>query len=103
MPCWLRLSLLLLPSGLLLANLAFGERPEPKGEDLFPALGCRGCHVAAGIGGSRGPVLDGVGTRLAVEQLRRALTERAADSTMPAFTYLTRQELEALLAYLRTL
>lgn len=91
-------------AGLLLAapSASAGKVP-PTGEEVFNAFGCRGCHLVAGSGGSRGPALDGVGGRLAPEQLRTALTVRRENSAMPVFDYFTEAELTALLAYLGTL
>ncbi len=76
---------------------------RPEGETIFLALGCRGCHRLGADGGSRGPALDGVGTRLAESRLRELLTRHDRQATMPSFSHLTEREREALLAYLRTL
>ncbi len=87
--------LLLLPAGAGSAPLA--------GQDLFKALGCRGCHLAGASGGSRGPALDGLGKRLSPKQLRQILSVRREASVMPSYGHLTEAELAALLNYLQSL
>lgn len=34
-----------------------------KGAELFTNLGCNSCHKTGGLGGSRGPALDGIGSQ----------------------------------------
>ncbi len=87
----------------LLAVGAFAADDRSEGETIFLALGCRGCHRLGENGGSRGPALDGVGTRLAEARLRALLIRHDPQATMPSFSHLTEREREALLAYLRTL
>jgi len=73
------------------------------GKDLFKALGCRGCHLVGGSGGSLGPALDGLDKRFSPEQLRRILTVRREASVMPSYDHLTEPELATLLGYLQSL
>lgn len=73
------------------------------GEDLFKAMGCRGCHLAGPSGGSLGPALDGLGKRLSAKQLRQILTVRREASVMPSYDHLTEPELATLLDYLQSL
>ncbi len=73
------------------------------GEDLFKALGCRGCHLAGGSGGSLGPALDGLGKRLSPEQMRQVLTVHRETSVMPSYDHLTEPELATLRDYLQSL
>ena len=87
----------------LLAVAAFAADDRPEGETIFLALGCRGCHRLGADGGSRGPALDGVGTRLAESQLRELLIRHDPQAAMPTFSHLTEREREALLIYLRSL
>jgi len=86
---------------IMLPSIACGG-PLP-GEDMFKALGCRGCHRVGGSGGSLGPALDGLDKRLSPEKLRRILTVRREGSAMPSYAHLTEPELAALLNYLKTL
>ncbi|MDY0269274.1 c-type cytochrome [Trichloromonas sp.] len=88
---------------LLLTVAAVAADNRPEGETIFLALGCRGCHRLGTDGGSRGPTLDGVGTRLTQAQLRELLTQHDPQAAMPTFSHLTKRERETLLAYLRTL
>lgn len=87
----------------LLAVAALAADDRPEGETIFLALGCRGCHRLGAEGGSRGPALDGVGTRLAEARLRELLIRHDPQAAMPTFNHLTETEREALLAYLRAL
>lgn len=96
----LLLSLLLFST---LAVAAFAADVRPEGETIFLALGCRGCHRLGADGGSRGPALDGVGTRLAESRLRELLIRHEPQAAMPTFSHLTERERETLLTYLRTL
>jgi mono/diheme cytochrome c family protein len=98
--CWLLLSLLVFS---LPAVAAFAADDRAEGETIFLALGCRGCHRLGADGGSRGPALDGVGTRLAESRLRELLIRHDPQAAMPTFSHLTEPEREALLSYLRTL
>jgi ubiquinol-cytochrome c reductase cytochrome b subunit len=63
---------------------------------------CRNCHSLGGDGGSRGPALDGVATRLTRDQLIRQVIQGGGN--MPAYgTNLTPAEVNALVAFLETL
>ena len=63
---------------------------------------CRNCHSLGGEGGSRGPALDGVATRLTRDQLIRQVIQGGGN--MPAYgTNLTPAEVNALVAFLETL
>lgn len=82
-------------------------RPElaDAGRDIVAARACVGCHVIAGTGANVGPSLDGVTGRRSPDFLRRKLEDPTFDkpaSMMPNFD-LTREEIEAVLAYLATL
>lgn len=88
---------------LLLLVPAIALSAPMTGEDLFKSLGCRGCHLAGGSGGSLAPPLDGLGKRLSVEQIRQVLTVRREASIMPSYGYLTEPELATLQDYLQSL
>ena len=63
---------------------------------------CRNCHSLGGEGGSRGPALDGVATRLTRDQLVRQVLQGGGN--MPAYgKNLAPAEVNALVAFLETL
>lgn len=98
-----RLLLRLLLLMLLTLPPSTGWSAPLTGEGLFKALGCRGCHLVAGRGGSLGPALDGLGGKFSPEQLRRILTTGRDGSAMPTYDHLTGAELATLLDYLKSL
>ena len=76
---------------------------DARARNLINSLGCKGCHLFEGSGGSLGPSLDRVGQRLTADQIREKLiAPRGADSraTMPAYSHLDRDDLEALVDFL---
>lgn len=63
---------------------------------------CRNCHALDGLGGHRGPDLNGVATRLTRDELIRQVIQGGGN--MPAYgKQLKPAEVEALVAYLETL
>lgn len=73
---------------------------------LLNAMGCRGCHRLGGFGGTLGPSLDKVGTRLEADQLRQKLIEPQAlrpGTKMPSYSHLKEADLEVLVKFLRNL
>ena len=82
------------------------------GRRIYEREKCAVCHQVAGRGNSRFP-LDGVGTRLSADDLRRWFTHtvemEAAKSRKPAIEMSSRKynfkgdDLNALVAYLRSL
>jgi ubiquinol-cytochrome c reductase cytochrome b subunit len=89
-------------AGLLLLALTPGAAAETAGQDLLLQYGCRGCHRIAGIGGSRGPDLDGIASRLTPGQIRAKLLGRDAGEhrQMPIFDHLSPEERELLVTVL---
>ena len=83
-----------------------------RGEQVFNAQKCQVCHSVAGKGGKSSP-LDGVGTKLSADDIRRWVTHPAemtakSKSTkkppMPAkWASLPAAELDALVAYMASL
>jgi ubiquinol-cytochrome c reductase cytochrome b subunit len=80
-----------------------GRTPlELQGALLVQAKQCRNCHALGGVGGLRGPALDGVATRLTRDQLVRQVLQGGGN--MPAYgKQLRPAEVTALVAFLRTL
>jgi ubiquinol-cytochrome c reductase cytochrome b subunit len=80
-----------------------GRSPlEIHGELVFQNKQCRNCHALGGEGGRRGPALDDVATRLTPDQMVRQVIQGSGN--MPAYgKKLTPAEVEALVAFMRTL
>ncbi len=76
-----------------------------KGKALTTEKGCVGCHAIAGTGGQIGPDLDGVIQRRGVDFVVNKLTNPAFDNpgTLMPNLNLSKEEIEALVAYLATL
>jgi mono/diheme cytochrome c family protein len=106
-------------SGAVLLYVAFqtaaAAAQDPKliqqGEKLYTAQKCSICHSIAGKGNAKGP-LDDVGSRLSEEDIRqwlinpRVMTEKAKSTrkpVMPAYTKLSQEDLNALIAYMQSL
>jgi ubiquinol-cytochrome c reductase cytochrome b subunit len=63
---------------------------------------CRNCHSLGGVGGQRGPALDGVASRLTADQMVRQVIQGGGN--MPAYAKkLSPAEVSALVAFMRTL
>lgn len=108
----------LLELGVVLVVLiwpAFGAAQDraqvERGQQVFAAQKCSICHSIAGQGNKKG-VLDDVGARLSAEQIRQWITnapEMAAKAKaerkppMKAFTTLSAEDLDGLVAYLQSL
>ncbi len=76
-----------------------------RGRQLFREVGCTGCHSAEWEGSRRLP-LDGVGSRLSADTLRLWIVDpRSVDPGVrkPAYDDLPSDEVEALVAYMRSL
>jgi mono/diheme cytochrome c family protein len=97
------------------ASSAPDPAPDPKsmvspaqaGKKLFDKLGCLGCHTVSGKGGSVGPDLTheagrGRSGTWLTEQIRDSRTHYA-NSVMPAYSSLSDQQVQQLVAYLDTL
>jgi mono/diheme cytochrome c family protein len=79
---------------------------EMKVMDLIHIQGCKGCHSLDGKGGTLGPELDGVGSRLTWEQLKQRLVnpkKQKPPSAMPDYRHLSTSELQLLTDYLTQL
>ncbi len=82
------------------------------GQQVFADKKCSVCHLVGGVGNKKGPVLDEVGSKLAKADIRGWITnapEMAAKAKidrkppMKAYTDFTKDEVDALVAYLSTL
>jgi mono/diheme cytochrome c family protein len=98
----LALAACLAPAGAL-GGVSTGD--AGRGRALFSARNCNLCHKVEGRGGTLGPSLDRVGTRLAADRLYRLL--RDPRSVNPASTMpnpnLSEDEARHLAAYLAAL
>ncbi len=73
------------------------------GAALFKENGCFDCHKIGGVGGSSGPALDDVGSRLDIETMKKQITAPESinpDTEMPAVTDLSDADLQALVDFL---
>ncbi len=107
-----------LVGALLLGGVVFAQAPDPAkvaaGEKLYAEQKCATCHQIKGVGNKMSP-LDGVGAKLPAEDLRRWFTNAAdMEATLPKkpmlsmASYLkthklTDAQIDALVAYMRTL
>jgi ubiquinol-cytochrome c reductase cytochrome b subunit len=73
-----------------------------QGQIVFQDKQCRNCHMIGGVGGERGPALDGVASRLTYDQLVRQVLQGGGN--MPAYgKNLSPAEVTALVSFLETL
>ena len=84
---------------LLSAPAAPGESKKDHGRELFQEKGCAYCHQIGGVGGVKGPALDGIGKR----RTKKAIEDQIRNGSllMPAFgEALTAQEVDAIAEFL---
>jgi len=75
---------------------------ELQGALIFQNKQCRTCHAIGGEGGSRGPDLTTVGSRMDEPQLVRQVIQGGGN--MPAYgKNLSQEEVKALVSYLSSL
>ena len=108
----MRIALLVSAFGLW-AIPALAQQPiAADGQKVFTEKKCTVCHLVGGVGNKKGPVLDGVGAKLTKADIREWITnapEMAAKANidrkppMKAYTDFTKEEVDALVAYLVTL
>ena len=81
------------------------------GQKVFAAQKCSVCHSIAGKGNAKGP-LDDAGAKLSDEDLRqwliapRVMSEKTKSTRkplMPEYTKLSKEDLDGLIAFLKTL
>jgi mono/diheme cytochrome c family protein len=76
---------------------------EAQARRLLNSQGCKACHLFDGDGGSAGPDLSKIGSRLSQEQLRSLLVNRQrrhAAGRMADFSHLQDEEIDALVTFL---
>ncbi len=81
------------------------DSTEDRGMEVYAMQKCALCHSVSGIGGKK-MALDGVGSRLKPEDLRKWVQSprsMKADTTMKAYPNLPEKDLRDLVAYLSTL
>lgn len=81
------------------------EARVKRGAEVYRELKCQACHSIAGVGNKRYP-LDGVGTKLTEEQIRKwivAPREMNPKVSKKANDKLPKADLDALVAYLKSL
>ena len=90
---------------------AFAQGGADKGKDVYAAQKCSICHSIAGVGNKKGP-LDQVGSKLSANDIRSWITsapemavKTKADRkpAMKAYSTLSKDDLDNLVAYLQTL
>jgi len=94
--------------GLGLASARADEGSQPpaeRGQQVYAAQKCTMCHSIAGKGNPKNP-LDDVGSRMSADDLKKYITAPKSvkpDSKMKAYPTLPAEDLDALVAYLKTL
>jgi mono/diheme cytochrome c family protein len=109
-----RLVTTLAATGIVLwANVAAAQHSDviQRGEKVYAAQKCQMCHSIAGKGNKNGP-LDGVGSKLTPEEIRQwivdapgmtAKTKAARKPLMKSYPSLSKEDLDALVAYMASL
>ena len=92
------------------SDLQTDQTKIKQGAAVYAREGCAKCHFLAGKGGNASHPLDGVGTKLTVEQVRGVLLNPEAPTGdhkpaigMPSYANLTKADLDALVAYVSSL
>jgi nitric oxide reductase subunit C len=85
------------------ANRLTSAAGVSRGAALFKENRCFDCHKLEGVGGTTGPVLDGVGERLDSETIKRHLVNPQSvnpNSTMPAYDELSSDDVSEIAEFL---
>src|SRR5690348_551275 len=97
--------------GVFLCAMTASAQDVAHGKQVFEDSKCGTCHSVAGKGNKKGP-LDSVGAKLSAADIRQWITaapdmaaKAKADRKPPmmAYTDLSKQEVDDLVAYLQTL
>ncbi|MGE5242834.1 MAG: c-type cytochrome [Betaproteobacteria bacterium] len=93
------------------ATLASAQGDAAKGEQVYAAQKCSLCHSIGDKGNKKGP-LDGVGSKLKAEEIRQwivdakgmtAKTNATRKPGMKSYDKLSKEDVDALVAYMQTL
>jgi mono/diheme cytochrome c family protein len=93
------------------AGAATGQDAVERGRKVYAAEKCGVCHSVGGQGNKRGP-LDDVGSRLSADDIRAwlvnaqdmtAKTKAARKPPMKSYAHVTKEDLDALVAYMQSL
>jgi len=93
------------------ASVASAQGNADKGKEIYAAQKCSICHSIGGVGNKKGP-LDQVGAKLSANDIRSWITsapDMAAKAkaerkpAMKAYSTLSKDDLDNLVAYLQTL
>ncbi|MCK4503871.1 MAG: hypothetical protein KAU22_12620 [Desulfuromonadales bacterium] len=88
---------------LVTTSIATAESPQINRDmELIQALGCQGCHIIAGEGGTLAANLDHISTRLTANQIKHQLTTGTTSTSgfMPNYSSLSASEQQQIGAYL---
>jgi mono/diheme cytochrome c family protein len=97
--------------GFLLTAASAGAQDAARGKQVYDAQKCGICHSIAGKGNAKGP-LDDVGAKLSADEIRQwivnapemiAKMKATRKPAMKAYPSLPKDDLDGLVAYLRTL
>lgn len=109
-----RTTAVFLLAGLILAVVpvvAQDSARVERGRKLYESERCAVCHSIGGKGNVKGP-LDGVGSRLSVDELRlwmvapaeiTAKTKSTRKPPMKSYTHLPKDDVDAVVAYMQSL
>jgi len=90
---------------------AYAQGDAKLGEKIYAEQKCAMCHSIGGKGNAKGP-LDDVGSRLSAAEIREwivdapgmtAKTKAARKPPMKSYTSLSKEQVDALVAYMQTL
>jgi mono/diheme cytochrome c family protein len=108
-----------LVAGLAVSGCLFAVSPAwaqhsdvlERGQKVYTAQKCQICHSIAGKGNKNGP-LDGVGSKLSVDEIRQWIVDAPAMAAkakatrkppMKAYPALSKDDVEALVLYMQSL
>lgn len=93
------------------ARAASAQTPAERGMKVYTDQKCSMCHAIAGKGNAKG-LLDGVGTKLKADEIRKWIVTPAEMATaakavrkpaMKAYPSLPKEDLDALVGYMASL
>jgi mono/diheme cytochrome c family protein len=100
--------IIILGAALIIIGVAIAlslDETTDRGQEVYAMQKCALCHSISGIGGKK-MALDGVGSRLKPDVIRRQIRnpkEMKADTAMKAYPNLPEKDLSDLVMYLMTL